>query len=63
MTLDMGFFVSHTFWISEGRHKQDTENRLRANIQEQKQLNEAALQAELDLKAKQIDQKIQVSQA
>ncbi len=44
----------------EGRHLQDTENRLRNNISEQKQLNEAALHAELDLKSRQVDQKMQV---
>ena len=44
----------------EGRHKQDTENRLRSNVNEQKGLNDAALHAELDLKSKKIDQKLVV---
>ena len=49
------------FFPTEGRHLQDTENRLRANISEQKQLTEAALHADLDSKAKQMDGKMQVS--
>ena len=47
--------------VTEGRRLQDTENRLRANISEQKQLNEAALHAELDAKSRAIDQKMMVS--
>ena len=48
------------FCFAEGRHKQDTETRLRNNIAEQKALNDAATQAEMDLKSKQIEQRIHV---
>ncbi|XP_070544215.1 trichohyalin-like [Ptychodera flava] len=43
----------------EGRHLQDTQNRLVDNTHTQRQLQEAALNVELDLKSKQIDQRIQ----
>ncbi|XP_077999238.1 uncharacterized protein LOC144452101 [Glandiceps talaboti] len=43
----------------EGRHLQDTQNRLVDNTSTQRQLQEAALNAELDLKSKQIDQRVQ----
>ncbi len=46
--------------LSEGRHLQDTENRLRTNISEQKSLNEAAIHADLDQKAKKLDEKVKV---
>ena len=49
------------FVLSEGRHLQDTENRLRGNMNEQKHLNDATVLAELDKKAKHIDQKLMVS--
>lgn len=35
-------------------------SRLKNNMAEQKQLNEVAMQAEMDLKSKQIDQRLQV---
>ncbi|ELU18781.1 hypothetical protein CAPTEDRAFT_229333 [Capitella teleta] len=43
----------------EIRHKQDIVSRLKNNGSEQKQLNDVALHAELDLKSKLIDQRIQ----
>ncbi len=46
--------------FAEGRHLQDTENRLRTNISEQKSLNEAAIHADLDQKAKKLDEKVKV---
>ncbi len=48
--------------LAEGRHLQDTENRLRTNISEQKSLNEAAIHADLDQKAKKLDEKVKVRQ-
>ena len=49
-----------SFCLTEGRHLQDTENRLRNNIIEQKSLSEAAMHADLDMKARQIEQKMGV---
>ena len=46
--------------VAESRTKYDTEQRLKTNQAEQRQLNEAAMYAELDLKQKKIDQRIQV---
>ncbi|CAD5112862.1 DgyrCDS2074 [Dimorphilus gyrociliatus] len=42
----------------EGRHKQDTETRLKNNATEQKQLSEMAANVELEMKSRQIDKKI-----
>ena len=50
----LNFFV-------EARHRHDTDNRLRANMLEQKNLTEAATQAELEHKAKQLQDKVRVS--
>ncbi|XP_002735399.1 uncharacterized protein LOC100377077 [Saccoglossus kowalevskii] len=43
----------------EGRHMQDTHNRLVENTNTQRQLQEAAVNADLDLKSRQIDQRVQ----
>ena len=45
----------------ESRAKYDTEQKLKTNQAEQKALNEVALQQDLDLKQKKIEQKITVS--
>jgi hypothetical protein len=47
--------------FSEQRHLTDTQFRLVDNSNIQKQLNEAAEYAEMDLKAKQIDKNVDVS--
>ncbi|XP_013420487.1 myosin-11 [Lingula anatina] len=47
----------------EGRHLQDTQIRLEDNSNIQRQLNQAALHAELDLKAKQIEQNLHAHDA
>lgn len=47
------------FW-TEQRHLTDTQFRLVDNSSIQKQLNEAAEYAEMDLKAKQIDKNVEV---
>ena len=47
-------------FTAESRKKQDTQNLIRSNVQVQRQLNDAAFEADLDLKAKQSDQKVQV---
>ena len=47
--------------FAEGRKKQDIENRLQVNAAEQKQMNESALHARLELQMRQSEQKVQVS--
>ena len=49
------------FADAESRAKYDTEQKLKTNQAEQKALNEVALQQDLDLKQKKIEQKITVS--
>lgn len=44
----------------EIRQLQDTRNELTETTHQQRKLNEAAVQAELDLKTKQIEKKLQV---
>lgn len=46
--------------LTEQRHLTDTQFRLVDNSSIQKQLNEAAEYAEMDLKAKQIDKNVEV---
>ena len=46
--------------VAESRAKFETEQKLKVNQAEQRALNEAALQQELDLRQKKIDQKITV---
>lgn len=48
------------FFLAEQRHLTDTQFRLVDNSSIQKQLNEAAEYAEMDLKAKQIDKNVEV---
>lgn len=48
------------FFLTEQRHLTDTQFRLVDNSSIQKQLNEAAEYAEMDLKAKQIDKNVEV---
>lgn len=47
-------------FLTEQRHLTDTQFRLVDNSSIQKQLNEAAEYAEMDLKAKQIDKNVEV---
>lgn len=47
-------------FLTEQRHLTDTQFRLVDNSNIQKQLNEAAEYAEMDLKAKQIDKNVEV---
>ena len=47
-------------WLSEGRHKIDTETRLRNNITEQKMLSDHSQQIDLEQKAKQIEHNVKV---
>lgn len=54
-------YVLVLFFFSEQRHLTDTQFRLVDNSNIQKQLNEAAEYAEMDLKAKQIDKNVDVS--
>lgn len=62
------FFTSETssfkyvifLFLTEQRHLTDTQFRLVDNSNIQKQLNEAAEYAEMDLKAKQIDKNVEV---
>lgn len=46
--------------LLERRQLQDTRNELNETSHQQRKLNEAATQAELDLKTKQIENKLQV---
>ena len=50
------------FFFTENRHLTDTQFRLSDNSNTQRQLNEAAFHAEMDLKAKQIEQKLEVGE-
>ena len=59
-TSHLNYFSLLNFFV-EARHRHDTDNRLRANMLEQKNLTEAATQAELEHKAKQLQDKVRVS--
>jgi len=50
----------YVLFFSEQRHLTDTQFRLDDNSNTQRQLNEAAFHANLDLKAKQIQQNVEV---
>ena len=58
--ISYSYFIS--FFFTENRHLTDTQFRLSDNSNTQRQLNEAAFHAEMDLKAKQIEQKLEVGE-
>ena len=59
--ISYSYFISF-FFFTENRHLTDTQFRLSDNSNTQRQLNEAAFHAEMDLKAKQIEQKLEVGE-
>lgn len=61
MSVDLALTRAHLHLKKreESRHRLDTENRLRANQQEQRDLAEASRNAETEQQTRQIDQKIQ----
>lgn len=56
------FYIFFFLFFTENRHLTDTQFRLSDNSNTQRQLNEAAFHAEMDLKAKQIEQKLEVGE-
>ena len=61
MNFPNNFHIIVFVYVSEQRHLADTQMRLDDNSNVQKQLNEAAFHAEMDLKTKMMQNNIEVS--